>query len=52
MYTKEQNMKAGRTGYGRWKSEKEVFIRPADYGLYLLIKWKGGRSYGFSWHLC
>lgn len=41
MYTKEQNIKAGRTGYSRWKSEKEVFIRPADYGRYLRER-KGG----------
>lgn len=51
MYTKEQNLKAGRMGYGRWKSEMEVVIRPADYGFYLLSKKKGGRSYGFSRHL-
>lgn len=52
MYTKEQNIKAGRTGYSRWKSEKEVFIRPSDYGLYLLSKRKGGWSYGLSKNLC
>lgn len=51
MYTKEQNVKAGRTGYSRWKSEKEVFIRPADYGFYLLVKRKGGWSYGLSKNL-
>lgn len=51
MYTKEQNMKSGRTGYSRWKSEMEVVIRPADYGRYLREK-KGGRLYGFSRDLC
>jgi len=52
MYTKEQNMKAGRTGFSGWKSEKIDIIRPADYGCYLLIKRKGGWLYGLSKNLC
>lgn len=52
MYTKEQNMKSGRTGFSGWKSEKIDIIRPADYGCYLWIKRKGGWSYGFSKNLC
>ena len=51
MYTKEQNMKAGRTGYSGWKFERIVIIRPADYGFYLLSKKKGGLSYGLSKNL-
>ena len=52
MYTKEQNIKAGRMGYSGWKFEKIDIIRPADYGFYLSSKKKGGRLYGFSRHLC
>ena len=32
IYTKDQNQKAGRRGYGNWKSEKELHISPAEYG--------------------
>lgn len=32
IYTKDQNQKAGRRGYGNWKSEKESHISPAKYG--------------------
>ena len=42
MYTKEQNMKAGRHGWCDWKSEKETSISPAAYGEYVLRK-KGGK---------
>lgn len=51
MYTKEQNIKAGRTGFNGWKSEEIRVIRPTDYGFYLLKKKKGGRSYGLSKNL-
>ena len=36
MYTKSQNMKAGRKGYVSWKTEKETAISPAAYGDYIL----------------
>lgn len=32
MYTKDENMKAGRKGYGMWNREKETAISPRDYG--------------------
>ena len=32
IYTKDQNQKAGRRGYGNWKSDKESHISPAEYG--------------------
>mgnify|MGYP007043836092 CR=1 FL=1 len=31
MYTKSQNLKAGRKGYVSWKTEKETAISPAAY---------------------
>lgn len=31
-YTKEQNKTCGRTGYLRWKREKETVISPKNYG--------------------
>lgn len=40
MYTKDKNKKAGRRGYGQWNREKEVSIRPCDYGDYILQKRK------------
>lgn len=36
MYTKDQNLKAGRKGYVFWKREKEISISPAAYGEYIL----------------
>lgn len=36
MYTKSQNLKAGRKGYVGWKTEKETAIFPAAYGDYIL----------------
>ena len=32
MYTKDKNMKTGRKGYFAWKTEKDIAIRPCDYG--------------------
>lgn len=46
MYTKDQNKKTGRKGYGQWKREKETFIRPADYGNYILQKKRGKKKCG------
>lgn len=40
MYTKSQNLKAGRKGYTGWKTEKETVISPAAYGDYILQKRK------------
>lgn len=36
MYTKNENNKSGRRGYGMWKREKETSISPAEYGGYIL----------------
>ena len=36
MYTKSQNLKAGRKGYAAWKTEKDTAISPAAYGDYIL----------------
>lgn len=44
MYTKDQNKKTGRKGYGQWKHEKETFIRPSDYGNYILEKKRGKKK--------
>ena len=44
MYTKDKNNKAGRRGYVGWKSEKETFIRPLDYGDYILQRKKRGKK--------
>ena len=41
-YTKEQNKKCGRRGYGLWKHEKQDIIPPKDYGIF--IQKKGGRK--------
>ena len=38
MYTKEQNKKCGRKGYGMWKREKEDVIPPKKYGEYISRK--------------
>ena len=43
MYTKDQNQKAGRKGYYMWKREKEMSIRPSDYGDYILQHRKRGK---------
>lgn len=44
MYTKSQNLKAGRKGYGNWKCEKLYSISPAAYGDYILQRKKGGKN--------
>lgn len=41
MYTKSQNMKAGRKGYAAWKTEKGTVISPAAYGDYILQHKRG-----------
>lgn len=47
MYTKSQNLKAGRKGYVSWKTEKETAISPAAYGDYILQhKKKRGKKRG------
>lgn len=42
MYTKDKHKKVGRMkkSYDMWKREKEVSIRPCDYGNYVLQKHK------------
>ena len=44
MYTKDQNQKAGRKGYGMWKHEKEKSIKPSVYGDYILQHRKRGKK--------
>lgn len=44
MYTKNKNQKAGRKGYGAWKTEKETVISPASYGDYILQHRKRGKN--------
>ena len=44
MYTKDQNQKAGRKGYGMWKNEKETSIKPSYYGDYILQHRKRGKN--------
>lgn len=44
MYTKDQNMKAGRKGYCDWKHVKETAIPPAYYGDYILQNRKRGKK--------
>ena len=44
MYTKDQNMKAGRKGYYLWKHVKETAISPAAYGDYVLQRKRGKRG--------
>ena len=44
MYTKDQNKKAGRTGYIGWQTEKEVAISSAAYGDCVLQSKKRGRK--------
>lgn len=44
MYTKSQNQKAGRKGYGAWKTKKETAISPASYGDYILQHRKRGKK--------
>lgn len=44
MYTKSQNLKAGRRGYAGWKSEKENSITPSEYGSYILQNRKRGKK--------
>ena len=43
MYTKDKNQKTGRKGYGMWKYEKETYIKPSDYGSYILQHRKRGK---------
>ena len=44
MYTKNENQKAGRKGYCMWKREKQMSIRPSDYGDYILQRRKRGKN--------
>lgn len=44
MYTKNQNQKAGRKGYGAWKTEKETVIPSAAYVAYILQPRKRGKK--------
>lgn len=44
MYTKDQNIKAGRKGYTMWKQEKETAISPSAYGDYILQRKKKRKS--------
>lgn len=44
MYTKSQNQKAGRKGYGAWKTEKETVIPSAAYVAYILQPRKRGKK--------
>ena len=44
MYTKDRNQKTGRKGYCMWKSEKETYIKPSDYGNYILQRRKRGKN--------
>lgn len=44
MYTKNQNQKAGRKGYGAWKIEKETVIPSAAYVAYILQPRKRGKN--------
>ena len=44
MYTKNENQKAGRKGYYMWKREKETYIKPSDYGSYILQHRKRGKN--------
>lgn len=39
-YTKEQQQKNGRKGYGFWKNEKITVIAPNKYGMFLQEKRK------------
>lgn len=38
MYSKEQQQKNGRKGYGAWRSEKETVISPRHYGMFIQDK--------------
>ena len=49
MYTKDQNMKAGRRGYFLWKDTKETAISPAAYGDYVLQRKRGKKKWKFYW---
>lgn len=40
-YTKERNVKCGRTGYYAYKGEKVDVISPKDYGMFLLRMGRG-----------
>lgn len=44
MYTKSQNLKAGRKRYANWKTEKDTAISPAAYGDYILQHRKRGKK--------
>ena len=43
MYTKDKNQKSGRKGYCMWNREKETYIKPSDYGSYILQRRKRGK---------
>lgn len=38
MYTRRKNKTDGRRGWVGWKSEKEISISPAEYGMYISRK--------------
>lgn len=42
-YTKEQNKKNGRKGYGMWKKETVTNISPKNYGQYIQSHNKRGK---------
>lgn len=44
MYTKNENMKSGRKGYGLWRYEKETVISPKAYGDFVKQRRKRGKK--------
>lgn len=40
LYTREQNQKTGRKGYGYWKQENVSAISPAQYGAFVTARRK------------
>lgn len=40
LYTREQNQKTGRKGYGYWKQENVSAISPAQYGMFIVTRRK------------
>lgn len=44
MYTKDENMKSGRKGYGLWRYEKETVISPKAYGDFVKQRRKRGKK--------
>lgn len=45
MFTKHQNIRSGRKGYGRWKREKISSMSPYYYGSYIISKKKNRRRH-------